>query len=52
LYIIPVVPVKKVTLNMDPELYRRLKIRAAELGATVTALVERAINAVLDGRVK
>jgi predicted HicB family RNase H-like nuclease len=52
LYIIPVVHVKKVTLNMDPELYRRLKIRAAELGATVTALVERAINAVLDGRVK
>lgn len=44
--------IKKVTLNLPDELYHRLKIAAAEMRTTVTALVERAINAVLDGRVK
>ncbi|MFN0147980.1 MAG: hypothetical protein ACKVT1_15865 [Dehalococcoidia bacterium] len=32
----------------DPELYRRLKIRAAEVGAPVKVLLEQAVRMLLD----
>ncbi|MET3806806.1 plasmid stability protein [Nakamurella sp. UYEF19] len=38
----------KATMNLDDQLYRRVKIRAAEEGTTVTSLVEQALVALLS----
>jgi plasmid stability protein len=38
----------KATMNLDDQLYRRVKIRAAEQGRTVTSLVEQALEALLS----
>lgn len=35
-------------MNLDDQLYRRVKIRAAEQGRTVTSLVEQALQALLS----
>ena len=39
----------KATVNLDDRLYRRVKIRAAEDGVTVTSIFERALQRYLDG---
>jgi hypothetical protein len=38
----------KTTLNVDDELLRRAKRRAAERGTTLTAVVEEALRAILS----
>lgn len=38
----------KTTLNLDGELLQRAKLRAAERGLTLTALIEDALRARLD----
>ena len=38
----------KATMNLDDQLYRRVKVRAAEQGRTVTSLVEQALEALLS----
>jgi len=40
----------KATMNLDDQLYRRVKVRAAEEGTTVTSLVEQALETMLAGR--
>ncbi len=42
----------KATMNLDDQLYRRVKIRAAEEGTTVTSLVEQALEALLSAHAK
>jgi hypothetical protein len=38
----------RTTLNIADELYRRIRVRAAEEGVTVTSLVEQALQALLE----
>lgn len=38
----------RTTVRLDDDLLRRAKIRAAEEGTTLTALIERGLHAVLD----
>lgn len=39
----------RTTLNIDDEIMRSLKRRAAETGRTLTSLVEEALRSMLDG---
>ncbi len=39
---------KKTSLTLDPELYRRVRIRAAEEGIKVRDILEDALRAYLD----
>lgn len=40
----------KATVNLDDRLYRRVKIKAAEEGVTVTSIFEAALRRYLNGR--
>jgi hypothetical protein len=40
----------KATVNLDDRLYRRVKIKAAEDGVTVTSIFESALLRYLDGK--
>jgi hypothetical protein len=42
-------PARFTVVFDDPELYRRLKVRAAEVGAPVKVLLEQAVRMLLDG---
>jgi len=41
-------PTQRTTLELDPELHKRLKILAVEQGTTFTALVDAALRAYLE----
>jgi hypothetical protein len=42
----------RTTLNLDDEIMRSLKRRAAETGRTLTSLVEEALRSLLDGGIR
>ena len=41
---------KQATIYFESHIHRRLKVRAAEEGRTLSALVAEAVQALLDGR--
>jgi hypothetical protein len=42
---------KNITVSIDDETYRRSRIKAAEAGTSVSALVKSFLTALADGRV-
>lgn len=41
---------RKVTLTMDPELHRELRVAAAEDDRAISEMIEEAVRAYLDNR--
>lgn len=41
---------KQATIYLETHIHRRLKVRAAQEGRTLSALVTEAVQALLDGR--